>query len=143
MKKMIFSAFAIFAFSVMATCREIPINYDQLPAVARSYISSNFANDEVVLVTVDDDVIRPDYEVKLSSGVKLEFDNSGQLEKVSSRNGIPATLIPQEIRDYVTVRYKDVGYLEYEVGKKTYEVKLTNHFELKFNRNFHLVEVDR
>lgn len=142
MKRIILLAMSVVAFSVMASCREKPVSFEQLPVAAKTYINTNFSGDRVVLAKLDDDFIRPDYEVRLSSGVELKFSNSGALEKVASHNGISADLIPQSIRDFVSANYPSAGYKEYEIGKRTYEVKLTNGLELKFNSVFRLVEID-
>jgi hypothetical protein len=142
MKKiMIITAF-LFSFSALMIGREKPVAADQLPAPAKAYINTNFAGDKVVMAILDDDVIRPDHEVGLASGVELQFDNSGALEKVASRNGISEDLIPQSIRKYVSQLYPGVGYREYEIGRHTYEVSLSNGIELKFNSRFQLVEID-
>jgi hypothetical protein len=65
------------------------------------------------------------------------------LEKVkSSQTGVPAAIIPLKIREYVSVHYPQVKYLEYEVDKTGYEVKISNGLELRFNTSFHLVDID-
>lgn len=119
-----------------------PVTFAQLPAAAQAFINSNYPADKISYATVDDDLIRPDYNVVLVSGVRIQFEHSGALEKISSMNGIPAELIPVQIRDYVKIHYPDAAFREYEIGRKSYEVKLSNRLELKFNRNFILVEID-
>ena len=142
MKKIGVSVMAIVAFSVMASCREVPVTFEKLPIAAKTYINTNFADDKVVMVQKDDEFIRPDYEVHLASGVELKFSNDGALEKVESHKGISEDLIPLSIRDFVSAHYPSAGYIEYEIGKRTYEVKLTNGQELKFNSVFELVDID-
>lgn len=142
MKKIVLTAISVFASAALASCYEKPVTFEQLPAAAQTYITANFPSDKVAVATQDDDVVRPDYEIRLASGTELEFDHSGALKKVSSRDGIPAELVPAAIRNYISAHYPDSGYLEFEVGKRTYEVKLTNRLEFKFNSNFRLMEVD-
>lgn len=142
MKKIILTTMTACAFAAMASCHEKPVTYEQLPAAAKTYIMDNFPSDKVTLATQDDDAIRPDYEVRLASGVEIEFDHSGAMKKVSSKTGISSDLVPEAIRRYISAHYPDAGYLEYEIGRRTYEVKLTNHLEFKFNSNFHLIEID-
>lgn len=142
MKKIMTLAIATIAISVMASCKEKPVTFDQLPSAAKTYINTNFEGDKVVFASIDDDLIRPDYDVRLASGTELQFSNSGALEKVSSHQGISADLIPQSIRDYVAAHFPSAGYREYEIGRRTYEVTLTNGLELKFNSVFQVVEID-
>ena len=142
MKKIVLTTITVCAFAAMASCHEKPVTYEQLPDAAKTYIMNNFPSDKVALATQDDDAIRPDYEVKLASGIEVEFDYAGALKKVASRDGISAELVPEAIRNYISAHYPNAGYLEYEIGRRTYEVKLTNHLEFKFNSNFHLMEID-
>ena len=55
---------------------------------------------------------------------------------------MPDGVVPVQIADYVKTQYPDSVIKEYEVGKSTYEVKLSNRLELKFNSNFILIEID-
>jgi len=119
-----------------------PVSFNQLPDAAQSFISMNFPDDSVSYATVDDDFIRPDYTVVLVSGLKIQFDHDGTMEKLECRNGIPADMVPVQIKDYVKKHYPDAYFTEYEIGRKSYEVKLSNRQEMKFNKNFILVEID-
>ena len=120
-----------------------PVTFNQLPSAAQTFINKNYPDDKVSFATVDDDFIRPDYHVALVSGVMLQFENDGSLEKVETRNGnIPEGIIPVQILQAVNSYYPDATILGYEVGRRSYEVKLSNRLELKFNSRFELVELD-
>lgn len=141
--KRIFTIIAIVVASVsMVRADDRPVSFNQLPAAAQSFISMNFPDDSISYATVDDDFIRPDYNVVLVSGLKIQFEHDGSMEMISSRTGIPADMVPVQIREYVKVHYPDAFFTEYEVGRKSYEVKLSNRLELKFNKNYILVEID-
>lgn len=127
--------------SVMADDR--PVTFTQLPVAAQQFINTNYPGDKVSFATVDDDIIRPEYQVVLASGVMLQFENDGRLEKIESRKGeMPSGLIPVQIIEVVKIHYPDAKIISYEVGKRTYEVKLSNRMELKFNSSFNIIEVD-
>ncbi|MBP3563726.1 MAG: PepSY-like domain-containing protein [Bacteroidales bacterium] len=138
--------FAILALSMavltVAKAGDRPVTFNQLPAPAQTFINTNYPDDKISFATVDDDLIRPDYSVVLVSGVRIQFNNDGSLEKIESKAGVPEGLIPVQIRDYVKLHYPDAVFYEYEIGRRSYEVKLSNRLELKFNRNFYLVEID-
>ena len=142
MKKILILTIAIFAVSSVASCQEKFVTAAQLPSPAKTYINTNFPGDDIVSVLLDDDVVNPDYEVRLASGVHLQFEHNGALEKVACRKGIPAELIPVSIREYVSANYPSQGYTEFEIDRRTYEVTLTNGLELKFNSSFRLIDVD-
>ena len=130
------------AFAAALSADDRPMAFEKLPVAAKEYIQTNFLGEKTTMVTKDDDLIFADYTVMLSNGIKLEFEHSGALTQISSPNGIPAELVPVSIRNYVRTHYPDAGYLDFEIGKRTYEVKLTNRMELKFNNSFHIIEVD-
>jgi len=141
--KRIFTIIAVALTSVqLSKADDRPVTFSQLPAAAQTFINTNYSGEKISYATVDDDFIRPDYNVMLANGVKIQFENSGALEKIESRAGIPEELIPVQIRDYVKLHYPDVIFVEYEIGKRTYEVKLSNRLEIKFNRNFNVIEID-
>ena len=119
-----------------------PVTFAQLPAAAQAFINTNYPDEKISYATVDDDLILPDYNVMLANGVKIQFEHSGSLEKIESRAGVPEGLIPFQIKDYVKLHYPDAIFLGYEIGRKSYEVKLSNRLELKFNKNFILIEID-
>ena len=142
MKKIALTMISLAAFAAALSADDRPMAFEKLPVAAKEYIQTNFPGEKTTMVTKDDDLIFADYTVMLSNGIKLEFEHSGALTQISSPNGIPAELVPVSIRNYVQTHYPDAGYLDFEIGKRTYEVKLTNRMELKFNNNFHIIEVD-
>lgn len=119
-----------------------PVTFTQLPVAAQAFINTNYPSDKISYATVDDDFIRPDFNVVLVSGVRIKFENNGALEKIESPAGVPDILIPVQIRDYVKIHYPDSIIREYEIGRRHYEIKLSNRLELKFNRNFNVIEID-
>jgi hypothetical protein len=120
-----------------------PVTFNQLPQAAQTFINTNYPDEKVAFATVDDDFIRPDYHVALVSGVMLQFEHGGSLEKIETRNGnIPAGIIPFQIIDMVKQYYPEAQITEYEIGKRSYEVKLSNRMEMKFNTKFQIIELD-
>jgi hypothetical protein len=120
-----------------------PVTFNQLPRAAQTFINTNYPDEKVAFATVDDDFIRPDYHVALVSGVMLQFEHGGSLEKIETRNGnIPAGIIPFQIIDMVKQYYPEAQITEYEIGKRSYEVKLSNRMEMKFNTKFQIIELD-
>jgi hypothetical protein len=132
--------FATFAVTLSADDR--PISFNKLPSPAKVYIQTYFPGEKTSFVAKDDDLAFAEYTVIMMNGTKLEFSHSGALSKISSSDGIPAELIPESIREYVQKHYPGAGFVEFDIDRRTYEVKLTNRMELKFNNNFHLIAVD-
>jgi hypothetical protein len=143
MKKLILMIVSIAAFVSVAGAEDKPVTFNQLPEGARTFLDTNYQKVKLVLATKDDDFIRPEFNVVLENGVAIQFDNDGRLEKIASRSGdIPAAVIPKQITDIVKSHYPDAYIVEYEVDRKTYEVKLSNRIEITFDSSFRLVEID-
>ena len=141
MKKILF-VMSVVLISMACVAEDRPLVYEQLPAPAKEFINANYPGEKVSYVVVDDDVIKPDYTVRLANGVEIQFENSGALEKISARTGVPAAVVPVQIADYVKANFPDAVVVEYEIGRRDFSVDLSNGLELRFNGKFKLVELD-
>lgn len=141
MKKIIF-AMSVVLISMACVAEDRPLVYEQLPAPAKEFINANYPGEKVSYIVVDDDIVKPDYTVRLANGVEIQFENSGALEKISARTGVPAAVVPVQIADYVKANFPDAVVVEYEIGRRDFSVDLSNGLELRFNGKFKLVELD-
>ncbi len=141
MKKILF-VMSVVLISIACVAEDRPVVYEQLPAPAKEFINANYPGEKVSYVVVDDDVIKPDYTVRLANGVEIQFENSGALEKITARTGVPEAVVPVQISDYVEANFPDTVIVEYEVGRRDFSVDLSNGLELRFNGKFKLVELD-
>lgn len=145
MKKLMY-LFGALSLVALLACEKYgedrPVDFGKLPAPAQTFVKEYYADAKVLYVTKDDDIIMPDYSVRLDNGVSIQFSNDGSLEKIEAPAGVPAGIVPVQLTDYVKTQYPDTIIIEYEVGRNTYEIKLSNRLELKFNSNFKLIEID-
>ena len=143
MKRILIALISLMAVVGISKADDIQIKLEKLPAAAQNFVKTNFAENTVVFITKDDDLIAPDYEVVLDNGTVIQFSYNGELEKIEAfKAGVPEKLVPVQIRDYVSANYADVKYREYEVDRGKYEVTLSNGLELTFNSTFTLIKVD-
>ena len=93
---------------------------------------------------MESDFFGKNYDVIFVNGDKVEFDRSGNWEKIKCKySQVPASLIPNQIMVYVRDNYPDSKIIELEKERNTYEAKLSNGWELKFNKNFELIDLDK
>ena len=143
MKRILIALISLMAVVGISKADDRPIKFEKLPAAAQKFVKTNFADNTVVFVTKDDDLIAPDYEVVLDNGTVLQFSSAGSLEKIEAfRTGVPQNLVPEKINDYVSANYPGTTYREYEQDRGKHEVKLSNGLELTFNSGFTLIEID-
>ena len=143
MKRILILFVGFFAFAALINADDKPVTFDQLPELAKTFVKTNFASAKVLYSSVDDDIVAPDYEVILDNGFEIQFKNDGRLESIDANMGnIPEAIIPAQIKTYVKTNYPNVTYKEYEVGARSYEVKISNGLELTFNSDFKVIEID-
>lgn len=143
MKRILTLFVGFFAFAALINADDRPVPFDQLPELAKTFVKTNFASAKVLYSSVDDDIVAPDYEVILDNGFEIQFKNDGRLESIDANMGnLPEAIIPAQIKTYVKTNYPNVTYKEYEVGARSYEVKISNGLELTFNSDFKIIEID-
>lgn len=145
MKKILFVLAAIFTFGVsnVSADNDKLVNKSDLPAQAQQFINENFAGVKLTYAKLERDFLERSYEVVLADGTKLEFTTKGQWIDVDCRYGeVPANVIPQQIRNYITNNYPGEKVLKIERDRNDYEVRLSNRFELTFDKNFNIIDID-
>ena len=75
------------------------------------------------------------YEVVLNDGTEIDMTISGEWETIKSYTGVPASVIPAAITTYVTTNYPGTLIIEVESNWNNFELKLTNRWELFFDKD--------
>lgn len=121
-----------------------PIQFSGLPRTAQQFVMRNFADKKVALAKMESDFLGKNYDVIFVNGDKVEFDRSGNWKKIKCKySQVPASLVPNPIMVYVRDNYPECKIIELEKEGNTYEAKLSNGWELKFNMNFELIDLDK
>jgi len=142
MKKVILSGFfALCAFGMFAQA-----DTKNLPATAKDFIQQNFSSNTVEGVEENSkwQVWADDkYEVKLSNGIELDFDENGNIIEIDSQNdAIPMSALPSAIATYLKENYPDSQVIEWEKEKKSQEVELLDGTELEFDGQGNFRKID-
>lgn len=119
-------------------------NINELPQVSRNFLNNYFNGNKVSHIKIDKDLLLVDsYDVILTDGTSVEFNRDGEWKEVKSfQQNIPDTLIPAEIRQYVSQNYPGQKIMTVERGKRKVSVDLANGLELKFDLNGNLIDID-
>lgn len=119
-------------------------NINELPQVSRNFLNNYFNGNKVSHIKIDKDLFLVDsYDVILTDGTSVEFNRDGEWKEVKSfQQNIPDTLIPAEIRQYVSQNYPGQKIMTVERGKRKVSVDLANGLELKFDINGNLIDID-
>ncbi|MDO4164272.1 MAG: PepSY-like domain-containing protein [Bacteroides sp.] len=143
MKKIVLLLVCVFAVSVAKADNDKPITVSQLPAKAQTFINTYFKDQKIALAKQESDVFYKSYDVVFTNGDKVEFNKSGEWTDLQfMQTGVPAELIPEAIRTYVSTNYPDAKILKIERDRKEYDVKLSNRWELTFDSKFRVIDID-
>ena len=106
-------------------------------------IRDSFKAVEVSYAKVDEELFDKDYKVVFVNGSKVEFAKDGAWKEVDCKYGeVPAAIVPQQIRDYVTKNYPKNKIVAIDRDRRDYEVELDNGLDLKFDLKFRLIDID-
>ena len=128
MKKIIFTlVVSLFAFAAFA--QDMPIQPNQLPANAQSFISSTFSGATIVAAQKD----RDEFEAALNNGTKITFALNGEWDSIESYSVLPAGILPAAVEAAANTQGGNIVKIDKDFGY--YEVKLQNNVELKIDLN--------
>lgn len=144
MKKLVMMLVCMFAVHTMVMAdNDKPIQVNQLPAKAQTFIKTYFKSQKVALAKQESELFYKSYDVVFTNGEKVEFDKAGEWTEVQCRqNEVPAQIVPEGIKNYVKANYPDAKILQIERDKKEYEVKLSNRWEIKFDSKMRVIDID-
>lgn len=144
MKKLVFFLVCLFTMQVVVADNDKPINFEQLPQVAQTFVKKYFANKSIAFSKVDKDLFDTTYDVMFVDGDRLEFDKQGNWKEMKcKRTSAPEAAVPAQIVKYVKTNYPDAKIIQIEKDRYEYEVKLSNFWDLKFDLKYNLIDMDR
>ena len=144
MKKMMFAMFLLFAAVLNANAgNDRIITKDKLPVNAQQFIDTHFESLKISYVKEERDFFERSYEVVFTDGSKLEFTSKGEWKDVDCRySEVPAAIVPAAIMEYVLKNFPAEKVLKIERETGNYEVKLSNRYELTFDKKLRIIDID-
>lgn len=118
------------------------ITREQLPVAAEQFLSKFFPSADIATLSEQSAFAGREYDVFFHNGTHIEFSSAGEWREVSSREALPQGIVPPTIQAYVSEHYPSQSIRHIERSRKEWEVGLANGFELKFDRDFRLIDVD-
>ena len=117
---------------------------ETLPEQAQSFVKEHFEGVAIAFAKQDRDFLKVSYEVVLTDGTKLEFRRGGEWKEIDRhRDSIPCGIIPAEVVAKVFELYPESFVTKAEKDSRELEVELDNRMELKFDRHYNLIGIDR
>ena len=143
MKKLFLLLVSVFTIQLASADNDKPITFEQLPAAAQQFVKKHFASEKVAFAKEDSELFDTSYEVMFTSGSKVEFNKKGEWTDIQCRmSEVPAAVVPQPIQKFVADRYPDAEIVKLEKDRYSYEVQLSNRWEIKFDTKFNVIDMD-
>lgn len=137
------SLFAALSILPASADNDRVITVDELPAPARQFIDTHFKGVGVSFAKVDEEFFDKEYKVVFVDGSKVEFVKNGDWKEVDCKYGqLPEGIVPREILDCVASRFAGRRVVCIDRDRRGYDVELDNGYDLEFDRNFRLVDID-
>ena len=145
MKKVLLLFVTLFAISASVKAGDDkPTTMDRIPQKAQQFVKKYFGDKQVALVTVESEFMDKSYDVTFTNGDVVEFNKRGEWKNIDCKySAVPDGVIPTAIQSYVAKNYPNAKVKQLERDRKDYDVELTNGWEIKFDKRFRVIELDR
>lgn len=144
MKKLFVMLVCLFSLQTMVKASDDKaIQVNQLPQSAQDFIKRHFSDTKVTYATVDNDVLKKDYEVGFANGCRIDFDSKGTWSGIECKTtSVPTIIIPAAIQTYVTKNHADAKIVKIDRDPRGFEIQLSNRMELQFDKTGTFVGYD-
>lgn len=123
---------------------EKKIDFGDLPSEARSFIENYFPSADILSIVQEKEDGRKEYQVKLSDGTDMEFDEDGEWTNIECYfNPLPTGILPANVITKVEELHPEayINGVEKELGG--YVVEVTDaggiDWDMRFNAQFEYV----
>lgn len=138
-------AFATAALLNLQGCdkKDNYINESLLPTEAQAFLSAHFPAVEVKSVVKDFDDFSYTYRVSMADGSHIEFKKNGEWREVKNlTSGVPNSILPTKILEYLQTNYPNNYVVEIDRGKH-YDIELNDGLDLEFSASGDFIRFDR
>ena len=108
---------------------------DKIPEEITAFLIEHFPNIKILRFVKTTTSKTITYEVELSGDTELEFNSNLEIIEIESKTKLPNSVIPEKIRNYVTINYPDNFIISWELEDEYQEIELNDDIELKFELN--------
>lgn len=143
MKSFMVIGTVVLSLLFMSGCeKETVIPEQNVPTEIKNYILNHFPSCSISKTIRENDGNNEMYEVTLSCGVKLEFNNQKEIIDIDGITKLPDSVIPSNILSYVNSNYATNFIIGWGLQSGNQEVQLNNNLVLVFNMAGEFLRVD-
>ncbi|MBE8714546.1 PepSY-like domain-containing protein [Sphingobacterium hungaricum] len=146
MKNLLLAIPVLFVALFTSCEKESVVSENELPATAKTFISTNFPSAKVLRVEKQTTASSngTEYSVDLDNRVEIDFDKNGNWTDVDGEDNVslPTGFILPVIVTYIETNYASTTINAIEKTRVGFEVDLVNGLDLEFNANGEFVRLD-
>ena len=143
MKKVMFLFASLFISMFACSSKPQVGTFNELPAPAQQFITTYFAQSDIAWIQWERSGMGKEYEVRLNSGVEIEFYGDGSLETNECKDhAVPDGIVPDAIATYVNTKFPQAFVVKYHIDRREQEVELNNDLDLVFDLNGNFKYID-
>lgn len=146
MKKTLIAVVALLFAGITTTFadgHDRPITLDKLPVAAQTFLKTHFADLTLAFAVEDPKFIGSEYEVTYTNRTEVDFGSDGEWTAVDCKyEAVPASIVPTQISEYAAKSFNGTFIRKIERNKYTWEAELSNGLEIKFDRQFNVIDID-
>ncbi len=142
--KILLSVLMLFAGLQASSAQKKTISENNLPVQSQEFIATYFKGTKILQVEAETILgIVKAYNVVLDNGMVVEFTKKGDWTEVKGKGKeIPAAIVPQKIRTYVSKEFSKTFIKNIEKKGKGYSVEISNGLELEFSLSGDFKRID-
>ncbi|NLN25906.1 MAG: hypothetical protein GX163_09740 [Bacteroidetes bacterium] len=143
MKNFKFLVITLLIFSVTSTfAQEKYLSTAETPSEIKTYVEQHFSQEKLVYVESERKLLSKKYTAKLNNGVEIDFDDEFQPYEIESKNGLPDSVLPNSIVQYVSRNFPSEKVKEWKREKRKQSVELSNGIDLEFDNQGNFIKID-
>ena len=133
----------ILSTAVFAAIGKQPTTFKKLPNSVQTDLKKNFEEEAFPIITCEKVSIKKyRYEVHVSDGMKVLYNDKGQLLRAHNEAGLKEVFIPKEINKYLKKNFPNATVTWYERTIARQVVELNDKMELIFNTKGKFVRIN-
>ena len=120
-----------------------PTTFKKLPKSVQTELKKNFAEEAFPIITCEKVSFKKfTYEVFVSDGTKVKYDDKGQLLRAHNEAGLKEVFVPKEINKYLKKNFPNATVTWYERTIGGQVIELNDKMELIFNKKGKFVRIN-
>ncbi len=142
MRNFVLSVLLVMSAISWGSAQERVISERAIPEEILEFLSDYFSENKILQAVEETELSGKSHEILLSQHIKLEFNESNELEGIESVLELPVGIVPKKISNYIKANYQENVIIAWEMDEEKQQIELDNQLELEFDKNGEFLRID-